>query len=136
VRVDSGLAPDLVIGTDYDPMLAKIVARGRDRAEARRRLDAALAGTAVLGVRTNVAFLRRLLAHPDVAAGRLDTELIDREADGLAGTPEAPGEALAVAALALLADRGGDDPWDRVDGWRVGAPAETLRELDGGGGPV
>ncbi|MFC4614239.1 biotin carboxylase N-terminal domain-containing protein [Cellulomonas algicola] len=78
VRVDSALRPGLEIGTTYDPMLAKVVAHGADRAEALRRLDAALAGTVVLGVRTNVGFLRRVLADPDVRAGRLDTGLLGR----------------------------------------------------------
>ncbi|WP_425483071.1 acetyl-CoA carboxylase biotin carboxylase subunit, partial [Cellulomonas septica] len=78
VRVDSALLPGLEIGTTYDPMLAKVVAHGADRAEALRRLDAALAGTVVLGVRTNVGFLRRVLADPDVRAGRLDTGLLGR----------------------------------------------------------
>ncbi len=75
VRVDSGLAQGVPVATAYDPMLAKVIAYGQDRATALRRLDAALAGTTVLGVTTNIAFLRTLLRDPDVAAGRLDTAL-------------------------------------------------------------
>ena len=67
-----------VVGSDYDPMLAKVIAHGADRPAALRALDRALAETAVLGVTTNVEFLRFLLADPDVAAGRLDTGLLDR----------------------------------------------------------
>ena len=78
VRVDSGLARGTVVGSDYDPMLAKVIAHGGDRAAALRALDRALAETAVLGVATNIEFLRFLLADPDVAAGRLDTGLLDR----------------------------------------------------------
>jgi acetyl-CoA/propionyl-CoA carboxylase biotin carboxyl carrier protein len=85
VRVDSGVAAGQVIGTDYDPMLAKIIAYGPDRAAALARLDAALARTVVLGVRTNIAFTRALLAQPDVVAGRLDTTLLERHLDTLVG---------------------------------------------------
>ena len=67
-----------VVGSDYDPMLAKVIAHGGDRPSALRALDRALARTAVLGVTTNVEFLRFLLADPDVVAGRLDTGLLDR----------------------------------------------------------
>ena len=78
MRVDSGLREGTTIGGAYDPMLAKVVAWGPDRAAAVRRLDQALAGFTVLGVTTNVAFLRGLLADPEVAAGRLDTGLAER----------------------------------------------------------
>jgi 3-methylcrotonyl-CoA carboxylase alpha subunit len=78
VRVDSGITPGVTVTSDYDPMLAKVAAWGPDRATALRRLDTALADTVVLGVGTNVAFLRDLLSDPDVAAGRLDTGLIER----------------------------------------------------------
>src|SRR5690606_4179166 len=89
VRVDSGLAAGMVVGSHYDPMLAKVIAWGDDRATALHRLDGALAATAVLGVTTNVGFLRRLLADPDVAAGRLDTGLVERRLDALV-EPEVP----------------------------------------------
>jgi acetyl-CoA/propionyl-CoA carboxylase, biotin carboxylase, biotin carboxyl carrier protein len=131
VRVDSGLAEGMTVTSAYDPMLAKIAAWGPDRATALHRLDAALADTAVLGVTTNVAFLRTLLADPDVQAGRLDTTLAERVADRLA-PPAASGhaagdEVLAAAALARLLTRepapGVVDPWDIPDGWRVGGRA-------------
>jgi acetyl-CoA/propionyl-CoA carboxylase biotin carboxyl carrier protein len=130
VRVDSGIATGDVVGDGYDPMLAKVVAWGEDRAAALRRLDAALAGTAVLGVTTNVAFLRSLLADPDVAAGRLDTGLVGRRLDALVprGVPD---DVLAVAALARQAARrrpGATDPFDTLTGWRLGGTAWT-REL-------
>jgi acetyl-CoA/propionyl-CoA carboxylase biotin carboxyl carrier protein len=84
VRVDSGLAEGMTVTSAYDPMLAKVAAWGPDRPTALRRLDAALADTAVLGVTTNIAFLRTLLADPDVQAGHLDTTLAERVADRLA----------------------------------------------------
>ena len=64
VRVDSGLAVGTEIGSDYDPMLSKVIAHGADRASALRLLDRALANTAVLGVVTNLDFLRFTLADP------------------------------------------------------------------------
>ncbi|WP_422284915.1 acetyl/propionyl/methylcrotonyl-CoA carboxylase subunit alpha [Trebonia sp.] len=90
VRVDSGLAEGMTVTSAYDPMLAKVAAWGPDRATALDRLDAALAETAVLGVTTNIAFLRTLLADPDVQAGHLDTTLAERVADRLA-SPAASG---------------------------------------------
>jgi acetyl-CoA/propionyl-CoA carboxylase biotin carboxyl carrier protein len=85
VRVDSGVTAGSEVGSLYDPMLAKVIAYGPDRATALRRLRAALADTRILGVTTNTGFLRRLLAHPEVAAGRLDTGLVERTAQQ---TPE------------------------------------------------
>ena len=131
VRVDSGLAAGSAVGSAYDPMLAKVIAYGPDRAAALRRLDAALAGTTVLGVTTNISFLRTLLRDPDVAAGRLDTSLAERIAADLPA-PAAPDEVLAAAALAeLLAGerRSGTGTWDIPDGWRVGEHAWTTLRL-------
>ncbi|MBB0967657.1 acetyl-CoA carboxylase biotin carboxylase subunit, partial [Dietzia aerolata] len=87
IRVDSGLRVGTVVGSDYDPMLGKVIAHGADRAEALSRLDAALAGTHVLGLRTNVDFCRFLLARPEVVAGDLDTGLLDRSVDDYQATP-------------------------------------------------
>ncbi len=99
IRVDSGLAPGTEVTSDYDPMLAKIAAWGPDRPTALRRLDAALGATAVLGVRTNVAFLRDLLRDPDVRAGRLDTGLVERivAAQRPADSPGGPGSPAGSA---------------------------------------
>ncbi|MGO2541403.1 MAG: acetyl-CoA carboxylase biotin carboxylase subunit, partial [Specibacter sp.] len=84
VRVDSSLARRLEITANYDPMLAKVIAWGTDRQEALDRLDAALADYVVLGVPTNVEYLRLLLGDPDVQAGRLDTNMIERKLPGMA----------------------------------------------------
>jgi acetyl-CoA/propionyl-CoA carboxylase biotin carboxyl carrier protein len=123
VRVDSGLAEGMAVTSAYDPMLAKVAAWGEDRATALRRLDAALADMTVLGVTTNTAFLRALLADPDVRAGNLDTGLAER-VTAPAGDP--PDEVLAAAALSrLLPRRPVTDPWDIPDGWRIGGAAWT-----------
>ena len=93
VRVDSGLAPGVTVGSSYDPMLAKVIAYGPDRATALRRLRAALAETCSLGVTTNAGYLRRLLAHPDVVAGRLDTGLVERHPELTVADPTDNGPA-------------------------------------------
>ncbi|MET9181425.1 biotin carboxylase N-terminal domain-containing protein [Kitasatospora aureofaciens] len=96
IRVDSGVAPGTVVTSAYDPMLAKVIAYGPDRPTALRRLRAALADTRILGVTTNTGFLRRLLAHPDVVAGRLDTGLVERTAQQqpvLLAAPHSPSNA-------------------------------------------
>ena len=77
VRIDAGIGPGDVVGTRYDPLLAKLIAHGTDRAEALRRMDEALAATHVLGVTTNRGFLRWLLSEPDVVAGDTYTTLVD-----------------------------------------------------------
>jgi len=140
VRVDSGLSPGSHVGTDYDPMLAKVVAAAPVRAEALRRLDAALGGTAVLGLSTNIAFLRRLLAHPEVRAGRMDTGLVERDLDALTRTGGVPDEVRAAAALErlLAAEPAGPlvDPWDVPGGWRLGEPATSTFRFAGPDGPV
>jgi acetyl-CoA/propionyl-CoA carboxylase biotin carboxyl carrier protein len=125
VRVDSGLSPGIEVGAFYDPMLSKVIAWGADRPTARRRLDAALASTTILGVTTNIPFLRRLLAHPDVAAGRLDTGLVERDVVDLVEL--APSAAvLAAATLAEIVPRDAPvDAWGSRTGWRVGDRAKV-----------
>ncbi|MFH6687898.1 biotin carboxylase N-terminal domain-containing protein [Cellulosimicrobium funkei] len=164
LRLDSGISAAAVVGGHYDPMLAKAVAWGETRDEAVERLDGLLARTVVLGVETNTAFLRSLLADDDVRAGRLDTGLIDRlvsAGPGVAGSGEGPGGAdwvdLVAAALFLVEQvvvarpEGGtghnrllgggiggrdDDPWRAGDGWRLNGDAAARRVLlvDAGGG--
>ncbi|WP_283136983.1 acetyl/propionyl/methylcrotonyl-CoA carboxylase subunit alpha [Rhizohabitans arisaemae] len=129
VRFDSGIAEGSVVGSSYDPMLCKVIARGADREQALRLLSAALSQLTLLGVTTNVGFLRELLAHPDVLAGNLDTGLVERHLDELVSTREVPHEVLAAAALERDLSRvGGTDPWDIADGWRIGERAwNTMR---------
>jgi acetyl-CoA/propionyl-CoA carboxylase, biotin carboxylase, biotin carboxyl carrier protein len=139
VRVDSGLAEGTTVSSAYDPMLAKVIAHGPDRATALRRLDAALAGTIVLGVTTNVSYLRTLLRHPDVVAGRLDTGLAERavSAPSASRIPEDVLAAAALGRLLLLEPAGAaSSPWDIPDGWRVGGPAWTTVRLTSGTGDL
>jgi acetyl-CoA/propionyl-CoA carboxylase biotin carboxyl carrier protein len=128
VRVDSGLVAGDTVGSDYDPLLAKVIAHGPDRDTALRRLDAALAQTSILGLGTNVAFLRALLADSDVRAGKLDTGLVQRQVSHWVRA-EPPSDVLAAAGLrALLAlEPPGPvvDPFALPGGWRIGEPAWT-----------
>ncbi|MEV0443477.1 biotin carboxylase N-terminal domain-containing protein [Streptomyces spectabilis] len=125
VRTDSGLSEGTEVGSLYDPMLSKVIAYGPDRATALRKLRAALADTVILGVPTNTGFLRRLLAHPAVVAGDLDTGLVEREAEGLvaAGVPAEVYEAAALARAAAPAATGWVDPFSVPSGWRLGGEA-------------
>ncbi|RSM71973.1 acetyl/propionyl-CoA carboxylase subunit alpha [Amycolatopsis sp. WAC 01375] len=124
VRVDSWMSEGAVIGSNYDPMLAKVIAWGPDRAAALHRLDLALADTALLGVGTNIAFLRGLLADGDVRDGKLDTGLVDRRLSTLV-SEEVPPEFFVAAALdrllSLQPQGSVVDPWDVPDGWRLGS---------------
>ncbi|MFD8978855.1 acetyl-CoA carboxylase biotin carboxylase subunit [Streptomyces sp. NPDC059564] len=158
VRTDSGLTAGVPVGSSYDPMLSKVIAYGPDRAAALRLLRGALADTVILGVQTNAGFLRRLLAHPDVVSGDLDTGLVERDLPGL--LPEGiPPEVYAAAALLdaphpapsrrtgfAAPPRGGSapdpgpqtpdglkswaDPFDAGNGWRLGGtPAWTVHHF-------
>ncbi|RVX42883.1 acetyl-CoA/propionyl-CoA carboxylase biotin carboxyl carrier protein [Nonomuraea polychroma] len=130
VRVDSGLVEGGVVGSEFDPMLSKVVAWAPDREAALRTLDRALAGTVVLGVVTNVPFLRALAAHPAVVAGELDTGLVERLLPDLVPGVEVPDEVLAAAALVFHDLPQGDDPWEVTDGWRLGERAWTTWRLE------
>ncbi|RSS83898.1 biotin carboxylase N-terminal domain-containing protein [Streptomyces sp. WAC06614] len=134
VRTDSGLAAGVDTGSTYDPMLSKVIAWGPDRAAALRSLRAALADTVILGVQTNTGFLRRLLAHPAVVSGDMDTSLVERDLAAL--LPEGvPAEVYAAAALLATAQAGAPaagwaDPFGAADGWRLGGtPAWTVHHF-------
>jgi acetyl-CoA/propionyl-CoA carboxylase biotin carboxyl carrier protein len=129
VRVDSGLYEGLVVGSDYDPMLAKVIAHGRTREEALRRLDHALGQMVLLGVTTNIPFLRALLRDPDVRSGALDTGLVERKLESLTSA-EIPDEVYVAAGLERSLEPRGDDPWDQLSGWRVGEHAWTTWRIN------
>jgi len=135
VRVDSWMTPGAVVGSNYDPMLAKVIAWGPDRAAALHRLDLALADTALLGIGTNTAFLRGLLADADVRAGKLDTELVDRRLSELVSS-DVPAEFFVAAALDRFLELQPSgpvvDPWDVPDGWRMGGSGGVTFRLKSG----
>ncbi|QIJ02046.1 ATP-grasp domain-containing protein [Stutzerimonas balearica] len=132
-RVDSGVAEGDTVSPFYDPMLGKLIAWGENREQARQRLLAMLAETAVGGVKTNLAFLRRVLAHPAFANAELDTGFIARhQGELLPPQGELPESFWQLAASAFVqgeAERVRNDdphsPWQSKSGWRAGLPAET-----------
>ncbi|OUM44333.1 acetyl/propionyl/methylcrotonyl-CoA carboxylase subunit alpha [Arthrobacter sedimenti] len=139
IRVDSSLRPGGTVSSSYDPMLAKVIAWGADRGQALDRLDAALAGTVVLGVDTNIEYLRLLVNDDDVRAARLDTTLIERRLPGLPFRHVTAQEIALAAVLLVEAESPGSpgsagSPWHRGDGFRLGTarPRTVTLELDGG----
>ncbi len=140
VRIDSGVREGDAVTVHYDPMLAKLIVHDATREGAVRQLRRALAATELLGVQTNLALLRRIAAHPDFAAGAVDTGSIGRhEATLLAPSEPAPFVALAAAAAHVLARPGtqasGDphSPWGSTSGWRMNAPGQRTVTLEEGG---
>ncbi len=136
VRVDSGVRQGDAISPFYDSMVAKLIVHGDTREQALARLDAALAATRIVGLQTNVQFLRHVLGSPSFAQADLDTALIVREAAVLF-EQEKVGLPLAVAAVvahtllqeqAALPATGWVDPWARRDGWR--SHGLTQRHID------
>jgi 3-methylcrotonyl-CoA carboxylase alpha subunit len=123
VRIDAGVGEGDTVLPHYDPMIAKLIVWGADRAQALARLGNALSGLQIVGPHTNVAFLRRVVASRSFAEADLDTALIERERAVLFGVPPLQAEiaAAGVVAAALAADRALEDadPWSRRDGWRL-----------------
>jgi 3-methylcrotonyl-CoA carboxylase alpha subunit len=136
-RVDSGVREGDAISPFYDSMIAKLIVWGEDRAQALARLDAALAATHIVGLSTNVAFLRRVVASDSFAKAALDTALIEREHKALFDAPPlAPMLVAAGVAARALAEESaleGADPWSRRDGWRLHGAALRRFELDDSG---
>ncbi|MEO6825866.1 MAG: biotin carboxylase N-terminal domain-containing protein [Microbacteriaceae bacterium] len=133
IRVDSSMIPGLVIGSHYDPMLAKTIAWAPTREQAITRLEAALGDTIILGLKTNIEYLRALLADPDVRSGVMDTTLIERRLPDLAFR-QVDDAMLTAAALVLHEDRidaaRWNNParmprpgalWRTPNGWRMGS---------------
>ncbi|WP_395658189.1 acetyl/propionyl/methylcrotonyl-CoA carboxylase subunit alpha [Nocardioides sp.] len=129
VRVDHALEPRQVVSTSFDPMLGKIIAHGPDRESARRLLVDALDRTAILGITTNVGFLRALAASEEFAEATIDTAWLDHHT---LPTPddELPRVFAAWVSAMLAAVEETGHPF-QSDGWRSGAdPAPTIVELD------
>ena len=121
VRIDDGVRQGDAISPFYDSMVAKLIVHGDTREQALARLDAALAELHIVGLNTNVQFLRHVLATESFSRAKLDTALIPREAAQLFGQ-EPLGSALAMAAVVahvVQAEQAlaGDDPFSARDGW-------------------
>ncbi len=135
LRVDSGVAAGSEISIWYDPMIAKLIARGATREEALSRLRHALSDLRVAGVYSNANFLKRILDSGSFRDGALDTALLEREREHLFAADGAmPTAVLATAAWAQMQHEGaaarqsaGDDahsPWNELDGWRLNEDAQ------------
>lgn len=134
LRIDSGVRSGDEISPYYDPMIAKLIAWGEDRAAALNRLRAALRGIEIAGPATNLLLLQRISQHPAFLEGAIDTEFIARHSEVLLAPDQAPRrDLLAVACLAEVERRREEtrkraavspdpwSPWWRSDGWRLNA---------------
>ena len=131
VRIDAGVRAGDEITPHYDPMIAKLIVHGPDRATALRQLSRALGQTEVAGTVTNLGFLKRLSEHGGFARGEVDTGLIARDLDALTAPcpvrQRVARQTAALAALGLPARDARPDPWDKTDGWRLwGAAAHRV----------
>ena len=144
VRVDSGVREGDAISPFYDPMIAKLIVWGADRTQALARLSQALAEFRIVGLATNIAFLKRLVEGEAFSTADLDTGLIDRHGASLFPTPSAaPLGALALAALSLSLGetvRSQDpranpaEPWAQARGWRMNGDYRRVLSLSDEGG--
>ncbi|MDO5625700.1 MAG: acetyl/propionyl/methylcrotonyl-CoA carboxylase subunit alpha [Pseudomonadota bacterium] len=140
VRVDDGVREGDAISPFYDSMIAKLIVWGSTREEALGKLDAALAQTAIVGVQTNVQFLRRVLATESFANAKLDTALIQRESEHLFNQDPIGVDMAVAAAVAhtVLQEQGAEtpDPFSRSDGFRSHGVASRRIDLEYAGQPV
>ncbi len=143
VRIDAGVASGDDVTIFYDPMIAKMIVHANDRTTALARLATALAASEVVGPKSNLAFLERLVRHPAVVEARIDTGYLDRHLDQFVDLPRTPddtqpgdgsasaGDPMRVLALAAATalltqptpSTASDDvasPWAITDGWRIG----------------
>jgi 3-methylcrotonyl-CoA carboxylase alpha subunit len=134
VRIDSGVREGDAISPFYDPMIAKLIVWGADRREALARMAQALAEYQIVGLASNIAFLKRLVEGHAFASADLDTGLIERNHDTLfPALQAAPDTALALASVALLLEEKAAsetqsthraDPWGNALGWRLNSTLE------------
>ena len=145
VRIDSGVIEGDTVTIFYDPMIAKLIVRDQTRSAALLRMRDALAKCNVVGPKSNVAFLERLVRHPAVVEGRIDTGYLDRHLDEFLD-PEEESNAdpvpLFAAATAWLLHEEGDvrtaassspdphSPWASADAWRLSHPGKRIVVLN------
>jgi acetyl-CoA carboxylase biotin carboxylase subunit len=124
IRVDSGVGEGSTVPVNYDPLLAKLTVSAETRHAAVERAVAALRAFPILGIRTNIPFLGRVLNHAEFKAGHLHTGFIDQHLDALLSGGGIPDEAIAAAATVTPSSsaQGGPvavkpDPWSTLTGW-------------------
>ncbi len=132
VRIDSGVVEGDTVTIFYDPMIAKLIVRDDDRPRALARLREALAQCTIDGPKSNIGFLERLVRHPAIVEGRIDTGYLDRHLDEFLSSGDAGDEQIAAAAVGLLLEQettqridamhssDPTSPWAIADGWRLG----------------
>ena len=148
VRIDSGVIEGDNVSVFYDPMIAKMIVWDRDRRSALQRMRDALAEVSVIGPKSNVAFLERLLRHRAIVDGDIDTGYLDRHLGEFIGAADVGNDRAASAEIFLSAavtaslldeeseagtrGREGADPnspWHSADGWRLGHPGKRIIAL-------
>ncbi len=123
-RIESGISAGIHVGTAFDPMLAKVIVHGDNREEAIAAMIHALDETAILGVVTNVGFVRRLLASTSFRDGHIHTSWLDSRPEAAFAVPQCPDLVLAEAARVLTVLVANPLP---SDGWRLAGPAHAPR---------
>jgi len=140
VRVDAGVREGDVISPFYDSMIAKLIVHGDTREQALARMDEALAQVHIVGLSTNVQFLRHVVQSRSFATADLDTALIPREQAALFNQEKIglPAAAAAAVALSLLEEKAQetDDPFSKRDGWRSHGMAVRRFEFEFHGEPA
>jgi len=139
VRIDAGVIEGDTVTIFYDPMIAKLIVWDRTRKDALLRMREALAQCEVVGPKSNIEFLERLVRHPAVVEGRIDTGYLDRHLDEFLPAADATDDthlfAAATAALldderraetAALASADPHSPWNAADAWRLGHPGRRI----------
>lgn len=131
IRVDSGVEEGDDITSFYDPMIAKLIAHGRDRATALKQLADACEQVEIWPVKSNANLLARVASHPEFSSEGADTGFLDRyDAELIARVPDEL--TLSRAARALRAGKG-QDPWDALDGFRLNAAPDPRAMISVGG---
>ncbi|THD06435.1 acetyl/propionyl/methylcrotonyl-CoA carboxylase subunit alpha [Rhodanobacter lindaniclasticus] len=139
VRLDGGVVEGDTVTIFYDPMIAKLIVWDEDRPKALQRMREALAACEIIGPKSNIGFLERLVRHPAVVEGRIDTSYLDRHLEEFLVGDAVPGEDVlfAAATAALLHDEANvagaatdpHSPWARADAWRIGHPGKRIVAL-------
>ena len=142
VRIDAGVIEGDTVTIFYDPMIAKMIVWDRTRADALQRMREALAQCDIVGLKSNIEFLERLVRHPSVVEGRIDTGYLDRHLDEfLPASSDVNSTALfAAATAALLHDEEKNaanpadphSPWAKSDAWRMGHPGKRIVSFEHG----
>ena len=139
VRLDGGVIEGDTVTIFYDPMIAKLIVWDVNRVQALQRMREALAASEIIGPKSNIGFLERLVRHPAVVEGRIDTGYLDRHLDEfLVGDTQPTEPVLFAAATAMLlydelhaisAPADPHSPWARADAWRIGHPGKRIVAL-------